>query len=112
MATIYRVEDAHGYGPYCGGDVYGELIREYGHRDPISHPCSASDLLYDAAHRMREYRHGFLTAERLIEWFGPASAVLERNGYAIRRYHVAEGQYAVGRSGKQVVFDPTEAQSF
>lgn len=112
MAIIYRVESAsNGYGPYryTEDGVYDDLVQRYGHNNPITHPSSGNDGLWGPASTFGEYRHGFDSFERLIAWFGDAAATLELTGYTIRRYDVAEGRYAVGNSGLQVIFDPSYA---
>jgi hypothetical protein len=105
MATVYRVEDERGYGPYCGDSPIGYEGNET-HR-----PTPHSDGLpnqYD--------RHGFISIEALVRWFDAPNwrrpsvsdiQALRLAGFKIVKYDVPEG--ALHRGKRQVQFDPDRA---
>lgn len=106
---VYRVEDAHGTGPYrrkIGQDTKMQIRMENAHCNWNTHPTEMFD--FDRYHEHGE-RFGFDSMTKLMAWFGPYLRHLLADGYKISIYEVPRRSVRWGKSQRQIMFQLYDA---
>ena len=100
MATIWRVQNDNGDGPYRGN--YQTLKMLYDHNNIASHPSAWYDPLIKREPKNEE-RHGFKNMESLQSWFSKIEILMLKD-YGFHVVTVVGEITAVGV--RQVLFIP------
>jgi hypothetical protein len=124
--TVYRVQDASGFGPdYMLGGVLDDILEDQGlqpdpgedfeeHVESLlphggKHSMPSRTYSGDANIKHR-YFFGFPSEEAARSWYGTKGLVeLARRGFVLTKVPVAEVHYST--SGRQIIFRPVAKRS-
>lgn len=109
MESVYRVEDAAGFGPYRDREVVPHADKTWADKPSDDlHPLPWNDgISYPGA--TTQWRFGFASLAALCRWFSAADrAKIKRLGLWVARYLVPKGDIRHGR--RQVIFKANRAR--
>lgn len=103
--NVYRIETHDGFGPYVGEHLIPAMNDAHS-KAWDTHPTG----FWDDIRGFPDHRYAFASEALMRQWFDGWFDDLAANGFGVGVYWVDNDAVEHGESGRQLVFDPTQAE--
>lgn len=103
---VYRVENYEGLGPYQG-QSYGPLSKLCHKHNNSNYPCLVEDFY--GTMPSWDYVFGFQSYQHYKKWFFGFIGLMRSHGFKLSKYEIESSKIIIGKSGKQIIFQKSDA---